>query len=304
MGSLDPTRIEKTLGRRDVSYHRMYWPAIAALSLALSVSAEEDQILQDDPCLARSKVVGDVQYCDRYWECEFRQPELYDCPNGLVWVGKNQGIADGCDYPWRHTNICKNKDLANPPQSTEHCDWLYGIFGHETSCTRYWTCWNGTATEQFRIGGLLYNEETHACDWPQNVAGCQKHPLCKDDANGNVPLGKSCNRYWACQGGYPRLQRCPAMLVFDKQRKRCVTPPTEDCEVPTTKAPPPGEDGDNFSGPGSDQPQQSPNPRRGGGRRPQGPPRGQPLGGGGGRQDQEPLPFNLPPGAVPLNPNN
>ena len=95
------------------------------------------------------------------------------------------------------------------------------------------------------------------------------------------------------------------MLVFDKNRRRCVTPPTEDCEVPTTKAPPPGEDGDNnFSGPGSDQPQQSPNPRRGGGRRPQGPPRGQPLGGGGGRQDQEPLPFNLPPGAVPLNPNN
>merc|ERR1719400_13679 len=74
----------------------------------------------------------------------------------------------------------------DPPQSTEHCDWLYGIFGHETSCTRYWTCWNGTATEQFCIGGLLYNEETHACDWPQNVAGCQKHPLCKDDANGNV----------------------------------------------------------------------------------------------------------------------
>lgn len=130
--------------------------------------------------------------------------------------------------------------------------------------------------------------------------------LCKDDANGNVPLGKSCNRYWACQGGYPRLQRCPAMLVFDKNRRRCVTPPTEDCEVPTTKAPPPGEEGNNdFSGPGSDQPQQSPNPRRGGGGRrpqgPQGPPRGQPL--GGGRQEQEPLPFNLPPGAVPLNPN-
>jgi hypothetical protein len=57
--------------------------------------------------------VGDVQYCDRYWECEFGEPELYDCPNGLVWVGKNQGIADGCDYPWRHSNICKNKDLAS-----------------------------------------------------------------------------------------------------------------------------------------------------------------------------------------------
>merc|ERR1712117_432842 len=308
MGSSDPTLTEKTYFQAEVvqfSTVRMIWPAVATLSLALSVSGEEDQILQDDPCLARSKVVGDVQYCDRYWECEFGNPELYDCPNGLVWVGKNQGIADGCDYPWRHTNICKNKDLANPPQSTEHCDWLYGIFGHETSCTRYWTRWNGTATEQFCIGGLLYNEETHACDWPQNVAGCQKHPLCKDDANGNVPLGKSCNRYWACQGGYPRLQRCPAMLVFDKNRRRCATPPTEDCEVPTTKAPPPGEEGDNFpSGPrGDDQPQQSPNPRRGGGgRRPQGgagPAR--PISSGGG---DEPLPFKLPPGAVPFNPSS
>jgi len=278
-------------------------------------SDEENQILQDDPCLAKSKVVGDVQYCDRYWECEFGSPELYDCPNGLVWVGKNQGIADGCDYPWRHINICKDKDLANPPQSTEHCDWLYGIFGHETSCTRYWTCWNGTATEQFCIGGLLYNEETHACDWPQNVEGCQKHPLCKDDANGNVPLGKSCNRYWQCQGGYPRLQRCPAMLVFDKNRRRCVTPPTEDCEVPTTKAPPPGSDDGNFSGPGGSsgssgvgrngdsvgRQQQSPNPRRGGG----GPRRG----GGGGQQRPQGVdrperqqqfevqqPFNLPDG--------
>jgi len=273
----------------------------------LTARAQEDPILQDDPCQAKSKLVGDVQYCDRYWECEFGQPELYDCPNGLVWIGRNQGIADGCDYPWRHANICKDKDLANPPQSTEHCDWLYGIFGHETSCTRYWTCWNGTATEQFCIGGLLYNEETHACDWPQNVAGCQKHPLCKDDANGNVPLGKSCNRYWACQGGYPRLQRCPAMLVFDKNRRRCVTPPTEDCEVPTTSAPPPEDEQNNGGGSAP----RSPNPRRGNNNQ----------GGGGGQrrsnnrpQQQQPqpldggpsldnLPFNLPSGAVPLNLN-
>jgi len=195
-------------------------------------------IEQQDPCQTKSKVVADVTYCDRYWECIHKTPELYDCPNGLVWVGKNRGIADGCDYPWRNPSLCLNKDLANPPISTEHCDWLYGIFGHETSCTRYWTCWNGTATEQHCVGGLLYNEDTHACDWPQNVGGCQKHPLCKDDANGNVPLGRSCNRYWACQGGYPRLQRCPAMLVFDKTRKRCVAPPTEDCDVPPTTTPP------------------------------------------------------------------
>ncbi|MCL4139689.1 UNVERIFIED_CONTAM: hypothetical protein GTU68_025509, partial [Idotea baltica] len=194
---------------------------------------------QPDPCDNPRGVTYDVTHCDRYWECVAGVPELYDCPNGLVFVGKNRGIAEGCDYPWRGA-YCQSKTpgqtqdrgRANPPISTEHCDWLYGIFGHETSCTRYWTCWNGTATEQFCIGGLLYNEETHACDWPQNVEGCQKHPLCKDDPNANVPLGQSCERYWACQGGYPRLQRCPATLVFDKLSRRCVNPPTEDCDVP------------------------------------------------------------------------
>lgn len=62
---------------------------------------------------------------------------------------------------------------------------------------------------------------------------CRVSALCTEDPNGNVPLGKSCNRYWQCQGGYPRLQRCPAMLVFDKRSLRCVVPPTEDCDVPT-----------------------------------------------------------------------
>jgi len=275
---------------------------LMVLVLATAALASGQEVEQQDPCQAKSKVVADVTYCDRYWECLTGERELYDCPNGLVWVGKNRGIADGCDYPWRNPTICRGKDLANPPISTEHCDWLYGIFGHETSCTRYWTCWNGTATEQFCIGGLLYNEETHACDWPQNVGGCQKHPLCKDDPNGNVPLGKSCNRYWSCQGGYPRLQRCPAMLVFDKARKRCVAPPTEDCDVPATTPAPEDEvqGGGEVSGPPRSRgsPSQIPENRR----------RFQTQEGSGGFPGQggpplnlENLPFNLPSGAKPLS---
>ncbi|XP_035735217.1 protein obstructor-E-like [Vespa mandarinia] len=217
---------------------------------------------QEDPCQTKSRVVGDIEYCDRYWECVNGRPELFDCPNGLVFAGKHRGVTEGCDYPWR-ANYCDGKRQANPPISADHCDWLYGIFGHETSCTRYWTCWNGTATEQLCIGGLLYNERARSCDWPENVEGCQKHPLCNDDANGNVPLGKSCNRYWQCQGGYPRLQRCPAMLVFDRRSLRCVVPPTEDCDVPTTQ---PSLDGDLQDG----------------------------------RIEQEPEEENLPPGVPPL----
>ncbi|XP_059094159.1 chitin-binding domain protein cbd-1-like isoform X1 [Tigriopus californicus] len=184
-------------------------------------------------CRSKTRHRPHEKYCDLYYHttgCDDGQALLRSCPNGLVFTGTGRpGLMGVCDYP--HNVECQGTK-HNPRISTEHCDWLYGIFGHETSCTRYWTCWNGTATEQFCIGGLLYNEETHACDWPQNVVGCQKHPLCKDDPNGNVRLGKSCNRYWSCQGGYPRLQRCPAMLVFNHQLKRCVNPPTDDCSVP------------------------------------------------------------------------
>lgn len=67
---------------------------------------------QEDPCKVKSRVVGDETYCDRYWECVGGQPELFDCPNGLVFAGKNRGVTEGCDYPWR-SNYCEGKKLAS-----------------------------------------------------------------------------------------------------------------------------------------------------------------------------------------------
>lgn len=57
--------------------------------------------------------MSDVTYCDRYWECgSDNQPELYDCPNGLVFAGKHRGVTEGCDYPWR-SDYCDGKQLAS-----------------------------------------------------------------------------------------------------------------------------------------------------------------------------------------------
>jgi len=67
---------------------------------------------QEDPCKVKSRVVADVTHCDRYWECVNGQPELYDCPNGLVFAGKHRGVTEGCDYPWR-SNYCEGKQLAS-----------------------------------------------------------------------------------------------------------------------------------------------------------------------------------------------
>lgn len=46
------------------------------------------------------------------------------------------------------------------------------------------------------------------------------------------------------------MQRCPAMLVFDRHSLRCVVPPTEECDIPTTPAPLDGEGENNNVGGG------------------------------------------------------
>lgn len=68
-------------------------------------AAQQLKSTQEDPCQTKARVVGDATYCDRYWECVNGQPELYDCPNGLVFAGKNRGVTEGCDYLWR-SNYC------------------------------------------------------------------------------------------------------------------------------------------------------------------------------------------------------
>ena len=88
-------------------------PCILSFPAMTTSLVAGQKVDQQDPCQAKNKVVGDATYCDRYWECLTGEQELYDCPNGLVWVGKNRGIADGCDYPWRNPNICRGKDLAS-----------------------------------------------------------------------------------------------------------------------------------------------------------------------------------------------
>lgn len=146
------------------------------------------------------------------------------------------------------------------------------MFPHATSCTRYWHCWNGTATIQQCPFSLLYNDAIHSCDWPDNVPDCQKHPICKDTPNGLVFIEKSCVRYWLCVGGYPRLQRCAAGLAVNPTTLKCELASTvPGCEPPPTQ--PPAEENTSTS----------PNNGGGGGNLPSSNDQNQPFGG----QDQQ-----------------
>ena len=45
--------------------------------------------------------------------------------------------------------------------------------------------------------------------------------ICNEKPNGAVAIENSCDRYWLCVGGYPRLQRCPAGLAFSIELSKC-----------------------------------------------------------------------------------
>ncbi|XP_037560539.1 protein obstructor-E [Dermacentor silvarum] len=206
------------------------------LLLLLLVGTARCQRKDQNVCRKDNGLFEHEQYCDYYYECEDGVPTLQLCPNGLAFSGKNRGLLNNCDYP--HRVGCPDDDgrvMGQSPQSSENCHWQYGVFAHQTSCTRYWQCWNGTATIQQCPFSLLYNDVMHACDWPDNVPDCQKHPICKDNPNGHIPIEKSCVRYWLCVGGYPRLQRCPAGLAFSPTALRCeLTDNIPGCELPPT----------------------------------------------------------------------
>jgi len=189
-------------------------------------------------------------YCDYYYECDPATGEavLQACPNGLAFAGFRRGLVQNCDYPHRVGCPDGQRTMGQQPIAVENCQWQYGVFPHATSCTRYWHCWNGTATIQQCPFSLLYNDQLHSCDWPDNVPDCQKHPICKDTPNGAIYIEKSCVRYWLCVGGYPRLQRCPAGLAFQPNTQRCELAQTvPGCEPPPT-TPSPEEDEEEQGG--------------------------------------------------------
>lgn len=176
------------------------------------------------------------EFCDMYYRCarNSEKPIMEKCPNGLAFAGRGRGLRGHCDYPFRVGCPDGTRIMGQQPLKSGGCEWSFGIFAHETSCTKYWQCWNGTATLQQCPFSLLYNDKLHACDWADNVPDCQKHPICKDVANGAVAIEKSCTRYWLCVGGYPRLQLCPAGLAFNREIQKCEL----DYTVPGCEPPP------------------------------------------------------------------
>ncbi|XP_076351960.1 protein obstructor-E-like [Tachypleus tridentatus] len=199
------------------------------------------------------------QYCDYYYECKDGIKTLQECPNGLVFRGKRRGLYENCDYPKRAGCPDGIRTIGQSPIETDHCKWLWGRFQHETSCRRFWECWNGTETLHNCPFSLLYNNEIEACDWPSNVQGCQAHPVCREVQHGPIPIPSRCVIYWFCNNGFPQLYRCASGLAFSPTTLNCEYAQTvPGCEPPPT-TPAPREE-ENRRGPNDIQPIRQPQP--------------------------------------------
>ncbi|XP_076319291.1 protein obstructor-E-like [Tachypleus tridentatus] len=200
------------------------------------------QLSRDFSCPQDYGLFPHGEYCDYYYECIDGVATTRLCPNGLVFSGRRRGVLKNCDYPINVGCPDGNRVMGQSPISRGHCKWLWGRFSHNTSCTRFWECWNGTATSHRCPFSLLYNNELEACDWPSNVEGCQKHPICRKVPDGRIPISSSCFIYWYCNKGYPQLQRCPAGLAFYSETLSCeLAQNVPGCE-PSTTTPAPQED--------------------------------------------------------------
>lgn len=138
---------------------------------------------------------------------------------------------------------------AEAPRGTnEYCPRKNGIFGHpdETVCDVFYTCVDGEYIEAKCVGGLLFNEYTGTCVWPDdaNRENCEDKKkelkdgfVCpkdrKNDRSGQVVAHPhyahptDCQKFYVCLNGIePRELQCDQGEVFSEDTKKCDSPST------------------------------------------------------------------------------
>lgn len=68
---------------------------------------------------------------------------------------------------------CDYTDIAAPPISNEHCPYLWGIFPISADChISYYKCEEGNAVDTPCEPGLVYDDRSHTCNWPDQLENC------------------------------------------------------------------------------------------------------------------------------------
>lgn len=171
--------------------------------------------------------------CDKYWKCEEGQATLKLCGNGLVFDATDLK-RESCNYPFAAD--CGDRTELEPPQGTEFCPRLYGIFADESDCRIFWSCWGGEAKKYECAPGLAFDETNRVCTWADKVNRCLKKEIAEGfscpETGGAESAGtytrhghaEDCRKFFVCIDNTPRMYGCELGTVFNLETLMCDDP--------------------------------------------------------------------------------
>ncbi|KFM71245.1 Peritrophin-1, partial [Stegodyphus mimosarum] len=183
---------------------------------------------------------ADPIQCDKYYECRNGTAVESLCNDGLAFNEISAPKYLRCDS-LRDVD-CSSRPQLQEARPTKNCPRRFGLFPHETDCTKFWNCVDGTATEVQCPPGLTYNDERATCDWADLVkSSCKTEDLLgftcpeptaydlQDGVYSRYPHPSNCQLHFTCIKGEdgirrPRMLSCTEGLVFDPAKGTCSRP--------------------------------------------------------------------------------
>ncbi|GFU21987.1 hypothetical protein NPIL_145061 [Nephila pilipes] len=183
---------------------------------------------------------ADPVQCDKYYECRNGTAVESLCQDGLAFneIGAPKFLR--CDS-LRDVD-CTSRPELQEAKPTKNCPRRYGLYPHETDCTKFWNCVDGAATEVQCPPGLTFNDDRATCDWADLVkSSCKTEDLLgftcpepnavdlQDGVYTTYPHPDNCQLHFVCIKGEdgarrPRMLTCHEGLVYDPVSKTCSRP--------------------------------------------------------------------------------
>uniref|UniRef100_A0A8D8W031 Chitin-binding type-2 domain-containing protein n=1 Tax=Cacopsylla melanoneura TaxID=428564 RepID=A0A8D8W031_9HEMI len=189
-----------------------------------------------DQCPEPNGYFADAYQCDKYYECKDGKIKEKLCPDGMVF-NDYSSQQEKCDLPFNLD--CSQRSELQKPQPSLHCPRQNGYFAHEDAavCDKFYFCVDGKFNMIVCPSGLVYNEKTGICTWPDEAkkSGCSS----QDVFNFSCPkvtteIGQThpryanpddCQFFYVCiNGETPRRNGCKMGQVFNEASKNCDWP--------------------------------------------------------------------------------
>jgi len=195
-----------------------------------------DQLQQESECPEPNGFFADASQCDKYYACSDNKITEKLCPDGMVF-NDYSSQQEKCDLP---LNIdCSQRPALQPPQPAEHCPRQNGYFAHENPniCDKFYYCVDGKFNAITCPGGLVYNEKSGICTWPDEAKkkGCSSQDVFNfrcPNVTSEIALQhpryanpEDCQFFYVCvNGDTPRRNGCKMGQVFNEASGKCDWP--------------------------------------------------------------------------------